>query len=156
MSNARLRAAQTSIFCPGGRREGPSRAAVPRRSCSAEAVRAFGSCFGQRAPQDRVLTTLARDCVRQAEKLLDRGIHPLRVAEGYEKACKISTANLEKIATKFTFSKDNLEPLIQTCMTTLSSKMCGALCRPFVLPRVAVSGWDTLEAAAWLWHGSAC
>ncbi len=59
----------------------------------------------------------------QAEKLLDRGIHPLRVAEGYEAACKVAIANLEKIAASFEFSKDNLEPLVQTCMTTLSSKM---------------------------------
>lgn len=59
----------------------------------------------------------------QAEQLLDRSIHPLRVAEGYEAACKVAIANMEKIASSFSFSKDDLEPLIQTCMTTLSSKM---------------------------------
>ena len=59
----------------------------------------------------------------QAEKLLDMGIHPLRVAEGYEMACKVAIARLEAIADSFEFSTDNLEPLIRTCMTTLSSKM---------------------------------
>jgi T-complex protein 1 subunit epsilon len=51
------------------------------------------------------------------------GIHPLRVAEGYEMACKVAIARLEAIADSFEFSTDNLEPLIRTCMTTLSSKM---------------------------------
>ena len=60
---------------------------------------------------------------QQAEKLLDMGIHPLRVAEGYEMACKVAVRNLESIAESFDFSADNLEPLIRTCMTTLSSKM---------------------------------
>jgi hypothetical protein len=59
----------------------------------------------------------------QAEKLLDMGIHPLRVAEGYEMACKVAIKRLEAIADSFDFSTDNLEPLIRTCMTTLSSKM---------------------------------
>lgn len=62
--------------------------------------------------------------VNQAEVLLDRGIHPLRIAEGYEQACKISIDNLEKIAHSFSFSESDIEPLVQTCMTTLSSKMC--------------------------------
>lgn len=55
--------------------------------------------------------------------LLDRGIHPLRIAEGYERACKVAIANLEQIADRFNFSEDDIEPLVQTCMTTLSSKM---------------------------------
>ncbi len=60
----------------------------------------------------------------QAEKLLDMGIHPLRVAEGYEMACKVAVARLDSIAESFDFTADDLEPLVRTCMTTLSSKMC--------------------------------
>ena len=59
----------------------------------------------------------------QAELLLDRGIHPLRIAEGYERACKVAVAQLERIAHTFDFSEHDMEPLVQTCMTTLSSKM---------------------------------
>lgn len=51
------------------------------------------------------------------------GIHPLRIAEGYEMACKVATDNLDKIATKWEFDTANVEPLVQTCMTTLSSKV---------------------------------
>lgn len=61
--------------------------------------------------------------VLQAEILLDKGIHPLRIAEGYERACKVAIENLEQIADRFEFSEHDIEPLVQTCMTTLSSKM---------------------------------
>ena len=42
---------------------------------------------------------------------------------GYEMACKLATKKLDSIAHSFNFSRDNAEPLVQTCMTTLSSKM---------------------------------
>lgn len=61
--------------------------------------------------------------LEQAESLLDMGIHPLRIAEGYEMACKVATAHLEAIATKWDFNPSDTEPLVQTCMTTLSSKV---------------------------------
>jgi T-complex protein 1 subunit epsilon len=69
------------------------------------------------------VVVLAGALLEQAENLLDRGIHPLRVAEGYEQACKIALAELDRIAVNFDFSTENIEPLVQTCMTTLSSKM---------------------------------
>ena len=62
-------------------------------------------------------------CFAQAEGLLDRGIHPLRIAEGYEMACKVALQRLDEIQSRFVFDNDQLEPLIRTCMTTLSSKM---------------------------------
>lgn len=71
------------------------------------------------------VVVMAGALLEQAEGLLDRGIHPLRIAEGYEMGCKAATENLDAIAHKFEFSKDQLEPLIQTCMTTLSSKIVG-------------------------------
>lgn len=65
----------------------------------------------------------AGSLLEQAENLLDMGIHPLRIAEGYEMACKVGTAHLETIATKWDFDPKDIEPLVQTCMTTLSSKV---------------------------------
>ncbi|MCO5561855.1 hypothetical protein L7F22_015480 [Adiantum nelumboides] len=61
--------------------------------------------------------------LEQAELLLDRGIHPIRIAEGYEMASKIAVEHLSNIAQKFEFSSSDIEPLVQTCMTTLSSKI---------------------------------
>lgn len=40
-------------------------------------------------------------------------------------ACRVAIDTLEEIAHKFEFSPDDREPLIQTCMTTLSSKIVG-------------------------------
>ena len=69
------------------------------------------------------VVVLAGSLLEQAEVLLDRGIHPLRIAEGYEMASKIAVKELERISEKFEFGADNIEPLVRTCMTTLSSKI---------------------------------
>lgn len=69
------------------------------------------------------VVVLAGGLLEQAERLLERGIHPIRIAEGYEMASRIAVENLEQIAKKFDFGLSNIEPLVQTCMTTLSSKM---------------------------------
>ena len=63
-----------------------------------------------------------RIALEQAESLRS-GIHPLRIAEGYEMAAKVATKELARISEKFEFDAQNIEPLIQTCMTTLSSKI---------------------------------
>ncbi|CAM0956134.1 unnamed protein product [Alopecurus aequalis] len=69
------------------------------------------------------VVVLAGSLLEQAEKLLDRGIHPIRIAEGYEMASKVAFHHLECISKKFAFTAANIEPLVQTCMTTLSSKI---------------------------------
>eukprot|EP00475_Leptophrys_vorax_P012053 TRINITY_DN18497_c0_g1_i1.p1 TRINITY_DN18497_c0_g1~~TRINITY_DN18497_c0_g1_i1.p1 ORF type:complete len:537 (+),score=68.63 TRINITY_DN18497_c0_g1_i1:153-1763(+) len=63
--------------------------------------------------------------LERAEALLDRGIHPIRVAEGFEMASKVAAAHLDAIAQRFEFGRDDVEPLVETCMTTLSSKIVG-------------------------------
>ena len=42
------------------------------------------------------VVVLAGSLLEQAEVLLDRGIHPLRIAEGYEMASKIAVKELER------------------------------------------------------------
>jgi len=69
------------------------------------------------------VVVLAGSLLEHAEGLLDHGLHPLRIAEGYEMACKVAISKLESIATEFEFGREKVEPLIKTCMTTLSSKM---------------------------------
>ncbi|XP_066393032.1 T-complex protein 1 subunit epsilon-like isoform X2 [Miscanthus floridulus] len=69
------------------------------------------------------VVVMAGALLEQAEKLLERGIHPIRVAEGYEMASRVAFDHLERISRRFEFSADNIEPLVQTCMTTLSSKI---------------------------------
>ncbi|PPR83901.1 hypothetical protein GOBAR_AA36809 [Gossypium barbadense] len=69
------------------------------------------------------VVVMAGALLEQAERLLERGIHPIRIAEGYEMASRIAVEHLEHISQKFDFGASNIEPLVQTCMTTLSSKI---------------------------------
>jgi T-complex protein 1 subunit epsilon len=69
------------------------------------------------------VVVLAGALLEQAEGLIDKGIHPTRISEGYELACKIAIEHLKAIADTVEFTPENLEPLIQTAMTTLGSKI---------------------------------
>jgi len=69
------------------------------------------------------VVVLAGALLEQAEKLLDRGIHPVRIAEGFEKAADVAIKTLNDISDRVEFSTDNIEPLVTTAMTTLSSKI---------------------------------
>jgi T-complex protein 1 subunit epsilon len=40
---------------------------------------------------------LAGAILEQAQKLLDKGIHPLKIADGFEKACDIAIKKLDSI-----------------------------------------------------------
>merc|ERR1712002_1332631 len=61
--------------------------------------------------------------LEQAEHLIDKGIHAIRIADGFELAAQCAIKNLEKIAETFPYDPNNTEPLIQTAMTTLGSKI---------------------------------
>jgi T-complex protein 1 subunit epsilon len=66
---------------------------------------------------------MAGALLEEAEGLLDRGIHPLRIADGFERACNVAVAHLEKIADTVPFGKDSTELLLKTAKTSLGSKM---------------------------------
>ena len=70
-----------------------------------------------------IYSVLAGALLEQAEQLLDRGIHPIRIADGYEMAAHVAVAELDRIAEQFPVDTNNLEPLVETAMTTLGSKM---------------------------------
>lgn len=69
------------------------------------------------------VVVLAGALLEQAGALLDRGIHPIRIADGFELACQAAVKHLEKIAELFPVSADNTETLIKVAMTTLGSKI---------------------------------
>jgi len=61
--------------------------------------------------------------LEQAESLLDKGIHPIRIADGFELAAKCAVDHLDSIADNFEINPENPEQLIQIAMTTLGSKI---------------------------------
>jgi len=61
--------------------------------------------------------------LEQAEHLLDKGIHAIRIADGFELAAQCSIKNLEKIADEFKIDLKDTSNLVKTAKTTLGSKI---------------------------------
>ena len=77
------------------------------------------------------VVVLAGALLEQAEKLLDKGIHPIRISEGFERAVDLVIPLLHKLATTLDYSKDKeYEELVKTAMTTLNSKIVSRMKRP--------------------------
>lgn len=66
---------------------------------------------------------LAGALLEQCEQLLDRGIHPMRIADGFERACNVAVEHLNLISDTIEFDKENTSNLKKTAMTSLGSKM---------------------------------
>ncbi|XP_036165352.1 T-complex protein 1 subunit epsilon isoform X2 [Myotis myotis] len=69
------------------------------------------------------VVVLAGALLEEAEQLLDRGIHPIRIADGYEQAARIAIDYLDEISDSVLVDVQYTEPLIQTAKTTLGSKV---------------------------------
>ncbi|KAI9916465.1 hypothetical protein PsorP6_017166 [Peronosclerospora sorghi] len=69
------------------------------------------------------VVVLAGALLEQAEKLLAHGLHPMRIADGFEEACEVACQHLEAIGDVIEFSAHDATPLVETAMTTLSSKI---------------------------------
>ncbi|XP_028394001.1 T-complex protein 1 subunit epsilon-like [Dendronephthya gigantea] len=69
------------------------------------------------------VVVLAGALLEQAEQLLDRGVHPIRIADGYELAAQIALEELDRISESFPINKDVKGLLVETAKTTLGSKI---------------------------------
>ncbi|KAK2576102.1 hypothetical protein KPH14_007436 [Odynerus spinipes] len=69
------------------------------------------------------VVVLAGALLEQAEQLLDKGIHPIRIADGFEMAAKCATEHLKTITDQFPGNLEDLEPYIKIAMTSLGSKI---------------------------------
>eukprot|EP00307_Rebecca_sp_RCC1486_P000465 CAMPEP_0119412176 /NCGR_PEP_ID=MMETSP1335-20130426/4702_1 /TAXON_ID=259385 /ORGANISM="Chrysoculter rhomboideus, Strain RCC1486" /LENGTH=523 /DNA_ID=CAMNT_0007436895 /DNA_START=115 /DNA_END=1686 /DNA_ORIENTATION=- len=76
------------------------------------------------------VVVLAGALLEQAEVLLDRGIHPIRIADGFERAAKVAMDQLSESAYQHSHTLEDKEALVQTAMTTLSSKIVNRCHRP--------------------------
>lgn len=69
------------------------------------------------------VVVLAGALLEQAAELIDRGIHPIRIADGFDEACKVAIAHLDTISDTVPFSKDETTNLFKTAKTALGSKI---------------------------------
>jgi T-complex protein 1 subunit epsilon len=66
---------------------------------------------------------LAGALFEQAETLLDKGIHPIKIADGFERACQIAVNHLDQVSDTLEISRDNTSNLLKSAKTSLDSKM---------------------------------
>jgi T-complex protein 1 subunit epsilon len=64
---------------------------------------------------------LAGALLEHAEALLDKGIHPTKIADGFDLACKMTLKKLDEIAEEFPIA--DKEAMIRTAITSLGSKV---------------------------------
>lgn len=69
------------------------------------------------------VVVLAAAMLEQASELIDKGIHPIRIADGYDQACDIAVAELDKISDEIPFTRDDISNLLKVAKTSLGSKM---------------------------------
>ena len=69
------------------------------------------------------VVVLAGAILEQAQKLLDKGLHPLKIADGFEKACDIAIKKLDSIQEELNVMKNNHANLRKCAMTALGSKV---------------------------------
>ena len=66
---------------------------------------------------------LAGSLLEQAQKLLDKGLHPLQIIEGFDKGCEIAINHLDTIKNEINFKENNYENLKKAAKTALCSKV---------------------------------
>jgi len=69
------------------------------------------------------VVVLAGALLEQAEILLGKGIHPIRISDGFDRACNVAVAHLESIADEIKFDKGHKDILLRTAKTCLGSKI---------------------------------
>ena len=69
------------------------------------------------------VVVLAGALLEQATELIDKGIHPIRIADGYDTACEVAVKELDRISDSIEFSRDNTENLFKVAKTSLGSKI---------------------------------
>ncbi|KAL8829713.1 MAG: hypothetical protein Q9170_006052 [Blastenia crenularia] len=69
------------------------------------------------------VVVLAGALLEQAADLIDKGIHPIRIADGYDQACEVAVSELDKISDEVKFTKEKTQNLFEVAKTSLGSKI---------------------------------
>jgi T-complex protein 1 subunit epsilon len=67
------------------------------------------------------VVVLAGALLEEAEKLLEKGIHPIRVSRGYEKAADVAVAHLAAISGEVKWDPKNTQVLLEVGPTHVMS-----------------------------------
>jgi len=79
---------------------------------------------------------MAGALLEQALYLLEKGIHPLRIATGYEKACEVAVKRVQDVAKTVDISANDQSALLKAASTALGSKVVSS--RKDQLARISV------------------
>ncbi|KAK4057359.1 T-complex protein 1 subunit epsilon [Microbotryomycetes sp. JL221] len=69
------------------------------------------------------VVVLAGALLENAAALIDRGIHPIKIADGFEKACTVAVKELERTGDTIPFSKQDTSELLKVAQTSMGSKI---------------------------------
>ncbi|ODV80163.1 T-complex protein 1 epsilon subunit [Suhomyces tanzawaensis NRRL Y-17324] len=70
------------------------------------------------------VVVIAGALLDQALELIEKGIHPIKIANGFDEACKIAIQQLDKVADEIKISADASDPnLLRAAKTSLGSKI---------------------------------
>jgi len=82
------------------------------------------------------VVVMAGAMLEQAMELIEKGIHPLRIAYGFERACEVAVKRVEEIARKVDIQVDDQTALLKAASTALGSKVVSS--RKEQLARISV------------------
>jgi len=82
------------------------------------------------------IVVMAGALLEQAMNLIDKGIHPLRIATGFERACEVAVVRIEEIARTVDIQADNQAAILKAADTALGSKVVSS--RKDQLARISV------------------
>lgn len=69
------------------------------------------------------VVVLAGAILEQAQKLLEKGIHPLKIADGFDQACEIAVKKVNQIQQELDIKKNDFAKLRDCATTALGSKV---------------------------------
>lgn len=69
------------------------------------------------------VVVLAGALLEQAAELIDKGIHPIRVANGFDQACRVAVAHIDTVSDTLPVSREDKTTLLKAARTSLGSKI---------------------------------
>ncbi|GAA5982400.1 hypothetical protein JCM11641_006971 [Rhodosporidiobolus odoratus] len=69
------------------------------------------------------VVVLAGALLESASSLIDRGIHPIKIADGFDKACAVAVAELDRVGDVIEYTTEDTKELLKVAQTSMGSKI---------------------------------